>query len=436
MGSTCGHKNLLLHPSSHAEAAGYIQPDASKRVAATTTSGRISKAAQKAESVPLSSVFPAPLVLPGDSLDYDPKEPGQTVRAWVQMKTRNEVTSRRKTIYVVAPPSSNDSTLSRQLEKWTQPKTGKEGTLKVNGPSTQHIVEYLQAFYSGMSVKRLDNFFEFTTWDDKPSSKADAPDFMGLIVKNEVVRIRTRSCPDNMFERQLNLNDLLDACITALPADAFSMVLLTDQDLYEDEEDDFCCGRAYGGSRVSVVSSARYHPLLDQRQSVERLHAWPASHCADYVKACCSEATGKKASKKRRIDPSQMAKELDVDSAMQAAVLAYKSGPSLLSAPSQETLTGLWLGRVCRTVSHELGHCFGIGHCPYYACAMQGTASIAEDARQPPYLCPVDLIKVLRATGAKEVDRYHALLSFCKQHQDVHLFGAFRAWIEVVLKTS
>src|ERR1700761_7578790 len=103
------------------------------------------------------------------------------------------------------------------------------------------------------------------------------------VAKKEVVRIRTRPCPDQAFQRQLNLNDPLDACISALPGDAFSLLLLlTDQDLYEDEEDDFCCGRAYGGSRIAVVSSARYHPILDGTQNVERKHAWPASHCAAY----------------------------------------------------------------------------------------------------------------------------------------------------------
>lgn len=32
-----------------------------------------------------------------------------------------------------------------------------------------------------------------------------------------------------------------------------------------------------------------------------------------------------------------------------------------------------------------------------FACAMQGTASMAEDLRQPPYLCPVCAKKVARA---------------------------------------
>ena len=60
---------------------------------------------------------------------------------------------------------------------------------------------------------------------------------------------------------------------------------------------------------------------------------------------------------------------------------------------------------------------------------MQGSASIVEDARQPPYLCPVDLAKVVRATGADVRERYEKLREFCAEHGDVHLFKAFGAWI-------
>jgi archaemetzincin len=114
---------------------------------------------------------------------------------------------------------------------------------------------------------------------------------------------------------------------------------------------------------------------------------------------------------------------------LKAAVLAHNILPSLNSSPSPTVLSGLWLGRVCRTASHELGHCFGIAHCVYYACSMQGSASIIEDARQPPYLCPVDLAKVLKATGADVKERYEALVSFCDQHKDAHLFAGYGAWI-------
>src|SRR6202035_5293660 len=43
-------------------------------------------------------------------------------------------------------------------------------------------------------------------------------------------------------------------------------------------------GRAYGGSRVAVVSTSRYNPVLDCVQDIDRQHSWPASHCESYIK--------------------------------------------------------------------------------------------------------------------------------------------------------
>ena len=60
---------------------------------------------------------------------------------------------------------------------------------------------------------------------------------------------------------------------------------------------------------------------------------------------------------------------------------------------------------------------------------MQSTSSLSEDVRQPPYLCPVDLAKVLRATGADETERHRRLLSFCNGHVHAPMFAAFGAWL-------
>lgn len=101
------------------------------------------------------------------------------------------------------------------------------------------------------------------------------------------LRIRTRAAPDGLFPRQLNLDDLLDTAISMLPEDAYALLFLVNHDLFEDDGDTFVCGRAYGGSRVAIVSGARYSPDLDGIRSVERQHAWPASHCENYLSACC-----------------------------------------------------------------------------------------------------------------------------------------------------
>jgi len=65
---------------------------------------------------------------------------------------------------------------------------------------------------------------------------------------------------------------------------------------------------------------------------------------------------------------------------------------------------------------------------------MQSTASLTEDARQPPYLCLIALAKVLKATGATAKGQHEALLSFCEKRQGAHLFATHAAWLRVMLE--
>lgn len=83
------------------------------------------------------------------------------------------------------------------------------------------------------------------------------PKYVGLAHQNECTRVRVRRAPDGAFVAQLNLDNIFDAAIAILPANAYALVLLINHDIHENEEDAFCCGRAYGGSRVAVVQTAR-----------------------------------------------------------------------------------------------------------------------------------------------------------------------------------
>ncbi|XMA15345.1 hypothetical protein WAI453_008136 [Rhynchosporium graminicola] len=47
--------------------------------------------------------------------------------------------------------------------------------------------------------------------------------------------------------------------------------MLLEHDLYDEEEDEFECGRAYCGSRLSVGSGAKYWPGFDKEEG-----AWMA----------------------------------------------------------------------------------------------------------------------------------------------------------------
>ena len=270
----------------------------------------------------------------------------------------------------------------------------------------------------------------------QPSRRANMPKYVGLAYDDQCTRVRVRSAPDGMFAAQLSLDDVLDAAIAMLPEDAYAMCLLIDHDMYESAKDDFCCGLAYGGSRVCVVQTARYNPLLDAREAIDRTHMWPLSHCKAFVDQLCAFE--------------------DVESQPPTKLqLSYsKTGPmrAAVTAALQHTDTNdlnafqsLWFSRLARTVSHELGHCFGIEHCVYYACNMQGTAGMKEDVRQPPYLCGVCEAKVghaiageLLGGGDEERDawarqRCEALRAFCGTLEERGLSNAMWRGLEAWL---
>ncbi|RFU31664.1 hypothetical protein B7463_g4675, partial [Scytalidium lignicola] len=436
-GKCYDHRSLLFTSTSHANDVGYKRPDIGKRRVAASFSAKSSP-----DAVLDDFSFPAPLVLPGDDLSIDPKYPPQSARSWDREKDRNPVTQERRTIYVAAPPTVSHDV--QFVQRWTKPRHISPREASIATPSIGDIIDYLKAFYYELPVKLLPSKLRFNCWDENdPQANASYLNsgYIGLETSSECVGIRTRAMSNGDFVQQLNLNDLLDAAIEILPEDAYTLLLLVHHDLYEDEEDVFVCGRAYGGSRIAVISTARYNPALDKRQNVPQEHAWPASHCQEYVDECCSKSSSKANKKKTVSTQSSLypgaptSVEETSNSPLHAAVNAYKTLPSLNSNSKAAMLSGLWLSRCCRTASHELGHCFGIDHCVYYACVMQGSASIVEDARQPPYLCPVDLAKLLRSTGASSVQRYQDLMCFCDKHKDTPMFAAFGAWIRARLTT-
>lgn len=347
----CPHASLALEPSEYSSIAGFQWSSAQKRAAAVTTQGK----APSNPSVPSQASFPGPLVLPEDDLALDPKYPSQSLRSWIRLKERNKVTEQKRIIYVAEPPDVDVDA----IQAWAQPLSKASVTPKP--PQTQEVIDYLAAFYHGMPVKRLPVKLAYTNWDtEKGLSKSKKVRHIGLDIGTECVRIRSRPSKD-LYTQQLNLDDLLDAAISLLPDDAYALLLIVSHDIYENEEDDFACGRAYGGSRVAVVSTARYNPILDADQNVDREHPWPASHCSAYVQSCCGESQKKKKQKKTR----SVSSEDDCSGPIYAALAAHRSLPSLAGSLSSSALSGLWLARVCRTAGHELGHCFGMDHCVY-----------------------------------------------------------------------
>ncbi len=83
----------------------------------------------------------------------------------------------------------------------------------------------------------------------------------------------------------------------------------------------------------------------------------------------------------------------------------------VLSAGSRK----LMLRRSCKVLAHEAGHMFGIHHCVWYRCLMNGSNHLAEADARPLHLCPVDLRKLQWSIGFDVAERYRRLSEFQRQ---------------------
>ena len=69
----------------------------------------------------------------------------------------------------------------------------------------------------------------------------------------------------------------------------------------------------------------------------------------------------------------------------------------------------LLLRRSCKVLAHETGHVFGLAHCTYFSCLMNGSNHLVESDRRPLHLCPVCLRKLQWSIGFDVLKRYTEL---------------------------
>ncbi len=248
MPRACVHATLNFESSIHANEVGFRRPIAKQRA---TGAGRKKHDTDEG----FSATFPAPLVLPGDDLSCDTRCPPQSLLSWVREKERNDVTPERNVLYLVGPPDIEPEMSC--VHAWSKPqvKGGADGSnsstesTDTPAPNAGRVLEYLRAFYHGINVQILPAELHFTRWDDADPNLSNfevnshAVKYIGLNTSSEIIGIRTRPSKDCLFTGQLNLDDLLDTAISILPNDAYALLMLTEHDLFEDEDDDFCCGK-------------------------------------------------------------------------------------------------------------------------------------------------------------------------------------------------
>jgi archaemetzincin len=95
---------------------------------------------------------------------------------------------------------------------------------------------------------------------------------------------------------------------------------------------------------------------------------------------------------------------------------------------STQQATEILLRRSCKVSAHEIGHMFGIHHCIYYNCMMNGSNSLPEADQRPFHLCPIDLRKLQTCIGFDEIERYQKLFEIYSKYEN--LFSDEKIWVE------
>ena len=80
--------------------------------------------------------------------------------------------------------------------------------------------------------------------------------------------------------------------------------------------------------------------------------------------------------------------------------------PSLMGRERSEVTETELLENACYVMAHEIGHMFGMTHCTFYECIMNGFNSYEEQRRFKRYLCPVCLRKLQSNIGFNTKKRF------------------------------
>jgi archaemetzincin len=76
---------------------------------------------------------------------------------------------------------------------------------------------------------------------------------------------------------------------------------------------------------------------------------------------------------------------------------------------------GAALARSCKVLGHEIGHLFGMNHCIFFRCVMNGSNHLREADARPVHLCPVCLRKAGSAVRFSLPRRYRQLQDFYRR---------------------
>lgn len=211
--------------------------------------------------------------------------------------------------------------------------------------------------------------------------------------KTRSFNLRTRY-HETTKHSQICVTGILNLLKKVVPDDARCLVALTMYDLYGDDPDLFIAGLAMGNCRVAAFSLYRYDPYL----------TFSDSDWFDYQLKSPSESN--------------------------AEIVERRN---------------LLLLRASRLLTHEICHLFGIAHCIFYSCLLNGSGDLGktfsfdtvspkrramikqrnklffclfveEDFSQPLFECPIDLRKLYTLINFNISKRYEELCEFFQMH--------------------
>jgi len=91
--------------------------------------------------------------------------------------------------------------------------------------------------------------------------------------------------------------------------------------------------------------------------------------------------------------------------------------------------------RIVKLVTHEAVHMFGVLHCCYFRCLMNGSSSIEEVDTKPPYLCGMCLKKLHLVLGFDPLERYLRLAAAWATAEREDIAKWYEARVAIVQST-
>jgi len=179
--------------------------------------------------------------------------------------------------------------------------------------SVERLKEYTEVYYPGLTVKTLPPLDFAKTKDGQLCTQYNKKARNGTLIPKELI-LRTRvaheydlhKVPKN--HRQICTNEILRTLFDTKPNDAYCIIGVTMEDLYQTSKDSFIGGLACGGSGEAIFSFARYDPAFLRKKKAtvaerqlllkrsgkvvvhELAHLFNIGHCTYYD--CCMNGSG------------------------------------------------------------------------------------------------------------------------------------------------